>query len=136
MYELSLENSERILRAQANQLKKIYIECFEIENDLLPLDILMESFEISSNSGDNISSTPSFEPAYKPSTPSAAGPTEIPPNLSTELISELIPDHVVHGSRQELEVSAEPARRVIPSKIQIIPNYLKHFELRRDVDTT
>ncbi|XP_044755014.1 uncharacterized protein K02A2.6-like [Coccinella septempunctata] len=53
MYEISLENSQRILRVHANQLKERYVKCSGNENDILPLEILMESFEISRNQGKN-----------------------------------------------------------------------------------
>lgn len=125
MYELSLKNSQRILRAHANQLKRRYTECSEIENEPLPLDILMESFEISRKPRENIPST------------SSAEPIDIPPNLSVELIPEVIPDNVIHESQEKIEVSTEPQREVRPSRTKRIPSYLNDFELRRgDVGNT
>ncbi|KAG5890352.1 hypothetical protein JTB14_032882 [Gonioctena quinquepunctata] len=97
----------------------------------------MESFEISRNPWGNIPPTPSDKQIdIIPSTPSAEQ-IDIPPNLSAELIPGVIPDHVVHGSQQEIEVSTEPPREVRPSRMKQIPSYLKDFELGwRDVGTT
>ncbi|KAG5866758.1 hypothetical protein JTB14_037163 [Gonioctena quinquepunctata] len=75
-------------------------------------------------------------PFFPWSTPKAEQ-IDIPPNLSTELIPGVIPDHVVHGSQQEIEVSTDHPREVRPSRMKRIPSYLKDFELRRgDVGTT
>ncbi|KAG5861829.1 hypothetical protein JTB14_029029 [Gonioctena quinquepunctata] len=98
VYELSLKNSQRILRAHANQPKKGYIGFSEIENDPLPLDILMKSFEISRNPRGNIPLTsPAEQIDIIPSTPSAEQ-IDVPTNLFAELI---LPDHIIHGSQQK-----------------------------------